>query len=113
MPPGIQLCDTVSLQKKDGYSVWNGDVQSYVSPGYKIYPSLCGAQVQDFFSESELSYLQSFPASGSCLMSQLFTTSGQKIGASASASILPITAYDTAFIVHCPCHGGRSTKNHG
>ena len=49
---------TISLQKKDGYSVWNWDVQSYVSPGYKIYPSLCGVQVQDFFSESELYVLR-------------------------------------------------------
>ena len=34
------------------------------------------------------SCLQSFPASGSFLMSQFFTSSGQCIGASASASIL-------------------------
>ena len=36
------------------------------------------------------SYLQSFPASGSLLMSQLFASSGQSIGTSASASVLPI-----------------------
>ena len=34
--------------------------------------------------------LQSFPASGSFPMSQLFTLGGQSIGASASASVLPI-----------------------
>ena len=34
--------------------------------------------------------LQSFPASGSFLMSQLFAPGGQSIGASASASVLPI-----------------------
>ena len=34
--------------------------------------------------------LQSFPASGSFPMSQLFTSGGQGIGASASASVLPI-----------------------
>ena len=34
--------------------------------------------------------LQSFPASGSFPMSQLFTTGGQRIGASTSASILPV-----------------------
>ena len=34
--------------------------------------------------------LQSFPASGSFLMSQLFTSCGQSIGASALASILPM-----------------------
>ena len=36
------------------------------------------------------SCLQSFPASGSFLMSQLFTSGGQSIGASASASVLPM-----------------------
>ena len=36
------------------------------------------------------SCLQSFPASGSFLMSQLFTSGGQSIGASASARILPM-----------------------
>ena len=34
--------------------------------------------------------LQSFPASGSFPVSQLFTTDGQSIGASASASVLPM-----------------------
>ena len=36
------------------------------------------------------SCLQSFPASGSFLMSQLFASGGQSIGASVSASVLPI-----------------------
>ena len=36
------------------------------------------------------SCLQSFPASGSFPMSQLFTSGGQSIGASASASVLPM-----------------------
>ena len=35
------------------------------------------------------SCLQSFPASGTFLMSQLFASGGQNIGASASASVLP------------------------
>ena len=38
--------------------------------------------------------LQSFPASGSFLMSQLFTSGGQNIGASASASVPPINIQD-------------------
>ena len=38
--------------------------------------------------------LQSFPASGSFLMSQLFTSGGQSIGASASASVLPMNIQD-------------------
>ena len=38
--------------------------------------------------------LQSFPASGSFLMSQLFPSGAQSIGASASASVLPINIQD-------------------
>ena len=37
---------------------------------------------------------QSFPASGSFLMSQLFASGGQSIGASASASVLPMNIQD-------------------
>ena len=40
------------------------------------------------------SCLQSLPASGSFPMSQLFTLSGQSIGASASASVLPVNIQD-------------------
>ena len=40
------------------------------------------------------SCLQSFPASGSFTMSQFFTSAGQNIGVSASASVLPINIQD-------------------
>ena len=40
------------------------------------------------------SCLQSFPASGSFLVSQLFASIGQSIGASASASVLPMNIQD-------------------
>ena len=40
------------------------------------------------------SCLQSFPASGSFLMSQLFASGGQSIGASASASVFPLNIQD-------------------
>ena len=40
------------------------------------------------------SCLQSFPVSGSFPMSQLFTSGGQSIGVSASASVLPINIQD-------------------
>ena len=40
------------------------------------------------------SCLQSFPASGSFSMSQLFTSSGQSIGVLASASVLPMNIQD-------------------
>ena len=37
-------------------------------------------------------HFQSFPASGSFSMSQFFTSGGQSVGVSASASVLPITS---------------------
>ena len=37
---------------------------------------------------------QSFPATGSCQMSQLFASGGQSIGVSASASVLPMNIQD-------------------
>ena len=40
------------------------------------------------------SWLQSFPASGSLPMSQFFASGGQRIGVSASASILPMNIED-------------------
>ena len=40
------------------------------------------------------SSFQSFPASGSFLMSQFFTSGGQSIGVSASASVLPVNVQD-------------------
>ena len=40
------------------------------------------------------SHFQSFPASGSFQMSQLFSSGGQSIGVSASASVLPINTQD-------------------
>ena len=42
------------------------------------------------FSVTLFSYTQSFSASGSFPVSQLFTSGGQSIGASALASILPV-----------------------
>ena len=56
---------------------WVGDV---IQPSHLVDP----------FS----SHLQSFPASGSFPMSQFFTSGGQNIGASASASVLPMNIQD-------------------
>ena len=47
------------------------------------------------------SHLQSFPGSGSFLMSQFFTSGGQSIGASAWASILPDFPWDKLFWSPC------------
>ena len=45
-------------------------------------------------SHSLLSLSQSFPASGSFQMSQLFASGGQSIGVSASASVFPMNTQD-------------------
>ena len=44
---------------------------------------------------------QSFPASGSFQMSQLFTSGGQNIGVSASASVLPMELSGLISYMHC------------
>ena len=47
------------------------------------------------------SCLQSFPASGSFLMSWLFASGGQSIGASSLASVLPMNSATTSFLLQC------------
>ena len=69
------------------------------SPTPRIYPDPCplsqwchptiSSSVVPFFSCP-----QYFPASGSFQMSQLFTSGGQSIGVSASASVLPMNTKD-------------------
>ena len=52
------------------------------------YPTISSSVVPVSF------HLQSFPASGSFQMSQFFTSGGQSIGVSASASVLPMNIQD-------------------
>ena len=70
------------------------------SPTPRAYSNSCpssrwchptvSSSVIPFFS----SHLQSFPAVGSFHISQLFTSGGQSIGGSASASVLPMNTQD-------------------
>ena len=72
----------------------------YSTPGFPVHhqlPELTQTHVhrvdviQSFHPViSFSSCLQSFPASGSFSMSQFFTSGGQSIGVSASASVLPL-----------------------
>ena len=69
------------------------------SPTAGVYSNSCPLSrwCHPAISSSVISFssrLQSFPASGSFQMSQLFTSGGQSIGVSASASILPMTIQD-------------------
>ena len=70
-----------------------------LSPTPGVYPNSCPlswwchptilSSVIPFSSR-----LQSFPASGSFQMSQLFASGGRRIGVSASASVLPVNTQD-------------------
>ena len=67
------------------------------SPGACSNSCLSGCWCHSTISSSVIpcsSCLQSFPASGSFPVSQFFTSGGQSIGASASASALPMNIQD-------------------
>ena len=69
------------------------------SPAPRVYSNSCPSSrgCHPTISSSVVlfsSHLQSFPASGSFPMSQLFASGGQSIGASASASVLPMNIQD-------------------
>ena len=69
------------------------------SPTPGVYPNSCPLSwwCHATISSSVIPFsscLQSFPASGSFQMSQLFTSGGQSIGVSASASVLPMNIQD-------------------
>ena len=69
------------------------------SPTSRVYPNPCPLSrwCHPTISSSVIPFCscpQSFPASGSFQMSQLFTSGGQSIGVSASASVLPINSQD-------------------
>ena len=65
------------------------------SPTLGVYSNLCPCQWWCHPNISSCiipfsSYLQSFPASESFQMSQLFASGGQRLGVSASTSVLPV-----------------------
>ena len=69
------------------------------SPTPRVYPNSCpyGRWYHPAISSSVVPFSscpQSFPASGSFPMSQLFTWGGQSIGVSTSTSVLPMNAQD-------------------
>ena len=69
------------------------------SPTPRVYSNSCplSQRYHPTISSSVIpfsSLLQSFPASGSFQMSQLFAPGGQSIGVSASTSVLPVNTQD-------------------
>ena len=68
------------------------------SPAPRAYSNSCPSSQWCYLTISSsvvpFSCLQSYPASGSFQMNQLFTSGGQSIGVSASASVLPMNSQD-------------------
>ena len=81
-PPGLQHARLPSPSPSPA-------VCSHSCPLSQWYHPTISSFVTPFFSCP-----QSFPASGSFLMSQLFASGSQSIGASASASVLPMYIQD-------------------
>ena len=84
-------------------ALWSHGLQhtrpSCPSPTPGAYSNSCPSsqQCHPTISSSVIPFsscLQSFPASGSFPMSQFFTSGGQSVGVSASASVLPMNTQD-------------------
>ena len=81
------------------------------SPTPRVYPNSCPSShwCHPTISSSDVPFsscLQSFPASGSFQMSQLFASGGQSIRVSASTSVLPMNTQDWSpsdGLVGSPC----------
>ena len=91
----VQLLSRYSLQTHGLQHAW----PPCPLPTSRVYSNLCPLSwwCQLSISSSVVPFsscLQSFPASGSFPMSQLFACSGQSIGVSASASVLPKNTQD-------------------
>ena len=68
--------------------------QDCSTPGFPVYHQLLEF-TQTHVIESVMPCLQSFPTSGSFPVSQFFASSGQSIGVSVSASVLPMNTQDS------------------
>jgi len=78
---------------------WTAAHQASLSPTPEAYSNSCPWSwwCHPIISPSVVPFsscLQSFPASGSFLISQFFTSGGQSIGASASAPVFPMNIQD-------------------
>ena len=98
MEPSVQFSHSVVTD-----SLWPHGLQHArlpcPSPTPRVHPNICPLSwwCHPTISSSVIPFstcLQSFPASGSFPMSQLFASGGQSVGASASASVLPMNIQD-------------------
>ena len=97
-PPSIQFSHLVMSD-----TLWPHGLQHArphcPSPTPGVYPNSCSFSLwwHPTISSSVIPFsscLESFPASGSFQMSQLFTSGGQSIGVSALISVLPMNIHD-------------------
>ena len=92
--PSVQLSSVAQL----GLTICDPmDCNMPVLPVHHQIPEFIQTHVHWVLSSSVIPFsfcLQSFPASGSFQMSQLFASGGQSIGVSASASVLPMNIQD-------------------
>ena len=97
---------------------WTAALQASLSPTPRVHPNSCllSRWCQPIISSSVVPFsfcLQSFPASGSFQMCQLFASGGQSIGVSASTSVLSMNIQDW-FPLGCtgsPCSPGDSQES--
>ena len=88
----LTLCDPWTAAHQASLSFTNSwSLLKLISIKWWCHPTV-SPSVAPFSSR-----LQSFPASESFLMSQFFTSGGQSIGVSASASVLPMNIQDWYF----------------
>ena len=106
--PGASQNPGIQVQFSSVHSVVSGSLQHHElqharapcpSPAPGVYPNPgpLSQWCHPAISSSVIPFsscLQSFPASGSFPMSQLFASGGQSIGVSASASVLPMNTQD-------------------
>ena len=84
----VWICDSMDCSTP-GFPVHHLEVaQTHVHQVNGANPTISPSNVPVSFC------LQSYPASGSFPKSQFFTSDGQRIGVSASASVLPVTIQD-------------------
>ena len=100
---GVKICSVEFSHSVMSDSLWLHEPQHARPPcpwpAPRVYPNPCPSSrwCHPAISSSVVpfsSHLQSFPASGSFPMSQLFTSGGQSTGVSASASVLPVNIQD-------------------
>ena len=85
----LTLCDPWTAVRQSSLSITNSQsLLKLIPSGHWCYPTISSSVIP--FSSCP----QSCPASGSFQMSQFFTSAGQNIGVSASASVLPMNIQD-------------------